>query len=54
MHDMHDGLGSALTTSLAMLEQGNVESAELKSLLLESVDDLRAVIDSLGAPGRAI
>ena len=48
MHDMHDGLGSALTTSLAMLEQGNAQSAELKrALLLESVDDLRAVIDSL-------
>jgi signal transduction histidine kinase len=46
MHDMHDGLGSALTTSLAMLEQGNV-GAELKSLLLDSIDDLRAVIDSL-------
>ncbi len=47
MHDMHDGLGSALTTSLAMLEQGNVDAAELKSLLLDSIDDLRAVIDSL-------
>jgi signal transduction histidine kinase len=47
MHDMHDGLGSALTTSLAMLEQGNVDGAELKSLLLDSIDDLRAVIDSL-------
>jgi signal transduction histidine kinase len=47
MHDMHDGLGSALTTSLAMLEQGSVDGAELKSLLLDSVDDLRAVIDSL-------
>jgi signal transduction histidine kinase len=47
MHDMHDGLGSALTTSLAMLEQGNVDGGELKSLLLDSVDDLRAVIDSL-------
>jgi signal transduction histidine kinase len=47
MHDMHDGLGSALTTSLAMLEQGGVDGTELKSLLLESVDDLRAVIDSL-------
>jgi signal transduction histidine kinase len=47
MHDMHDGLGSALTTSLAMLEQGNVDRVELKSLLLDSVDDLRAVIDSL-------
>jgi signal transduction histidine kinase len=30
-----------------MIEQGNVDGAELKSLLLDSVDDLRAVIDSL-------
>jgi signal transduction histidine kinase len=47
MHDMHDGLGSALTTSLAMIEQGNIDGDELKQVLRDSVDDLRAVIDSL-------
>jgi signal transduction histidine kinase len=47
MRDMHDGLGSALTASLAMLEQGDVNRTELAGLLQESVDDLRAVIDSL-------
>ncbi len=47
IHDMHDGLGSALTTSLAMIEQGNVDDEELKNVLRGSVDDLRAVIDSL-------
>lgn len=47
MHDMHDGLGSALTTSLAMIEQGNIDGDELKHVLRDSVDDLRAVIDSL-------
>jgi signal transduction histidine kinase len=47
MHDMHDGIGSALTTSLAIIEQGHPDSTELKALLLDSVDDLRAVIDSL-------
>ena len=47
IHDMHDGLGSALTTSLAMIEQGNVDGDELKDVLRGSVDDLRAVIDSL-------
>jgi signal transduction histidine kinase len=47
IHDMHDGLGSALTTSLAMIEQGNVDGEELKEVLRGSVDDLRAVIDSL-------
>jgi signal transduction histidine kinase len=47
MRDVHDGLGSALTTSLVMLEQGNLDATELKLMLLDSVDDLRAVIDSL-------
>jgi signal transduction histidine kinase len=47
MHDMHDGLGAALSTSLAMIEQVELNRAELKNLLLESVDDLRSVIDSL-------
>lgn len=47
IHDMHDGLGSALTTSLAMIEQGNVDGEELRDVLRGSVDDLRAVIDSL-------
>jgi signal transduction histidine kinase len=47
IHDMHDGLGSALTTSLAMIEQGNIDGEELKDVLRGSVDDLRAVIDSL-------
>jgi signal transduction histidine kinase len=47
MRDMHDGLGSTLTASLAMLEQGNTSPAELTQVLRESVDDLRVVIDSL-------
>ena len=51
MRDVHDGLGSALTTSLAMIEQGNFDAAEIKILLLDSVDDLRAVIDSLEPRG---
>jgi signal transduction histidine kinase len=47
MRDMHDGVGSALTTSLAMLQQDRPDTAELTNILRESVDDLRAVIDSL-------
>jgi signal transduction histidine kinase len=47
VQDMHDGLGSALTTSLAMIEHGNADNEELKRVLRDSVDDLRAVIDSL-------
>ncbi len=47
MQDMHDGLGSALTASLAMLERGKVNAEELRNTLRDSIDDLRAVIDSL-------
>ena len=47
MRDMHDGLGSALTSSLAVAEQGEVQPAALVGLLRECVNDLRAVIDSL-------
>jgi signal transduction histidine kinase len=47
MRDMHDGLGSTLTASLVMLEQGNTSPRELENVLRESVDDLRTVIDSL-------
>jgi signal transduction histidine kinase len=47
MRDMHDGLGSTLTASLVMLEQGNTSPRELEGVLRECVDDLRAVIDSL-------
>jgi hypothetical protein len=43
----HDGLGSALTTSLAMVEQKEFDGEELKAALCEGVDELRAVIDSL-------
>ncbi len=47
MRDMHDGLGSALTSSLAVAERGEVQPAALADMLRECVDDLRAVIDSL-------
>jgi signal transduction histidine kinase len=47
MRDMHDGLGSTLTASLVMLEQGNTSPRELENVLRESIDDLRTVIDSL-------
>jgi signal transduction histidine kinase len=47
MRDMHDGLGSALTSSLAVVERGQANAAEMALMLRECVDDLRAVIDSL-------
>lgn len=47
MRDMHDGLGSALTSSLAVAERGEAQPAALAGMLRECIDDLRAVIDSL-------
>ena len=45
--DMHDGLGSTLTSSLAAVERGLIAPAEVAELLRDCVDDLRSVIDSL-------
>ncbi len=47
MQDMHDGLGSALSSSLVLLEQGEVTVAEAAVVMRECVDDLRLVVDSL-------
>lgn len=47
MHDMHDGLGSTLTASLAAIEHGETRPGEVAGMLRECVNDLRAVIDSL-------
>lgn len=45
--DMHDGLGSTLTSSLAAVERGLIGLPDVAELLRDCVDDLRAVIDSL-------
>jgi signal transduction histidine kinase len=45
--DMHDGLGSALIASLAVIERGEVRPGQLAAMLRDCVDDLRTVIDSL-------
>jgi signal transduction histidine kinase len=47
MRDMHDGLGSALTSSLVLVEQGQLQAQDVANVLRECVDDLRLVIDSL-------
>lgn len=47
MRDMHDGLGSTLTSSLAAAERGLITQSEVAELLRDCVDDLRAVLDSL-------
>ena len=50
MRDMHDGLGSVLTSSLVAVERGEVQPERMVEILRECVDELRIVIDSL-APG---
>lgn len=47
MRDMHDGIGSALMSSLVLVEQGRLPSKDVAAMLRECVDDLRLVIDSL-------
>jgi len=47
MQDMHDGLGSALTSSLVMLERGELTVPQAAMVMRECVDDLRLVVDSL-------
>lgn len=47
MRDMHDGIGSALASSLVAVEHGEFGPEALAGMLRECVDDLRIVIDSL-------
>jgi signal transduction histidine kinase len=47
MRDLHDGLGSALTSSLVAVQQGATSPEELTAMLGDCLDDLRTVIDSL-------
>jgi signal transduction histidine kinase len=51
MREMHDGLGSALMSSLVMVEQGKLDSAQVAKVLRESIDDLKLMIDSLEPMG---
>jgi len=47
MQDMHDGVGSALISSLVMVEKGDAPPANLAEVLRDCVDELRLVIHSL-------
>jgi signal transduction histidine kinase len=51
MQDMHDGLGSQLLTSLAMVERGALDREGMAQVLREAIDDMRLAIDTL-SPGR--
>lgn len=47
MQDMHDGLGSALSSSLVLLERSELSVAQAAVVMRECIDDLRLVVDSL-------
>ena len=47
MSDMHDGVGGHLISTLSLVEQGDLSSAEVAAALRECLDDLRLTIDSL-------
>lgn len=47
MHDMHDGLGSSLLTTLAAIEKDNLPQKVVAEALRTCIEDLRLVIDSL-------
>jgi signal transduction histidine kinase len=51
MREMHDGLGSALMSSLIAVERGQMRSADIVQVLRECVDDLKLTIDSLEPVG---
>ena len=47
MQDMHDGLGSSLTSALHLVRHGKADSEELAQVLAECMDDLKLAIDSM-------
>lgn len=47
MRELHDGLGSVLTSSLAVVRRGEMPPTDLAEMLRECIDELRVVIDSL-------
>jgi signal transduction histidine kinase len=51
MREMHDGLGSALMSSLVAVERGQMQPSDVAQVLRECVDDLKLTIDSLEPVG---
>lgn len=47
MQDMHDGLGSSLTSALRVAESRPDRNAELEAVIRDCIDDLKLTIDSL-------
>jgi signal transduction histidine kinase len=47
MQDMHDGLGSSLTSAIRSVERGAMSDAEVTQVLKDCMDDLKLAIDSM-------
>ena len=47
MREMHDGLGSSLMSTLALVEQGKMDMPAVSQVLRECVDDLKLTMDSM-------
>ena len=47
MRDMHDGLGSQLVSTLALVERGDVPSTAVADAVRGTLDDLRLMVESL-------
>jgi len=52
IREMHDGIGSQLTSALALLEGGKADRARVSSALRNALDEMRLVIDSLDGSER--
>jgi signal transduction histidine kinase len=51
MEDMHDGMGSSLTTALRVVERGQLDEAGVADVLKSCIDDLKLAIDSMEPVG---
>jgi signal transduction histidine kinase len=49
MQDVHDGMGGQLVSALALVESGRATPESVAEALRDALDDLRVVIESLGA-----
>jgi signal transduction histidine kinase len=47
MQDMHDGLGSSLTSALRVVEHGRMDETVVAQVLKGCIDDLKLAIDSM-------
>jgi signal transduction histidine kinase len=47
MQDMHDGMGSSLTSALRIVERGELDETGVAQVLKDCIDDLKLAIDSM-------